>query len=70
MTRNVKKLGFKLASVESVAKDIVRGIENNRMVIYTPFKWMLIMKIIKHIPTVIFNKLDIGRVNRSLVRNR
>lgn len=59
MTRNIKNTGLKLASVDSVANLIVEGIEREKLIIYTPSKWWLIMKIIKHIPRVIFNKMDI-----------
>ena len=59
MTAKLRESGLKCASVESVAQDIVHGIEKGQAVIYTPKKWQLIMLIVRHIPAVIFNKLNI-----------
>jgi short-subunit dehydrogenase len=49
----------KLASVESVAQDIVDGIDANKQILYVPGKWRLIMLIIRHLPSFVFNKLNI-----------
>lgn len=49
----------KMASVESVAQGIVAGIDANRPTIYVPGKWRLIMLIIRHLPSFVFNKLNI-----------
>lgn len=59
MTAHLKSKGAKLASVESVAKQIIAGIEAGKPVIYAPGKWRLIMMIISHLPAVIFNKINI-----------
>jgi decaprenylphospho-beta-D-erythro-pentofuranosid-2-ulose 2-reductase len=59
MTAHFKGKGAKLASVESVAKQIVDGIEAGKPVIYAPGKWWLIMMIIRHLPATIFNKINI-----------
>ena len=59
MTAKLQENGLKCASVESVALEIVRGVEKGRAVIYAPKKWQLIMLIVRHIPAVIFNKLNI-----------
>lgn len=59
MTAHLKGKGVKLASVEDVAKQIVEGVELGKPTIYAPRKWWLIMTIIRHIPTVIFNKINI-----------
>jgi short-subunit dehydrogenase len=59
MTASLKLQGLKLASVDEVAKDIVKAVEKKRAVVYAPKKWQLIMWVIRHIPTFIFNKLDI-----------
>ena len=59
MTAKLRASGLKCASAESVAQDIVHGIEKGQAVIYTPKKWQLIMLIVRHIPAVIFNKLNI-----------
>jgi short-subunit dehydrogenase len=58
MTENLSSTkGF--ANVEDVAKDIVLGLQKGKLVIYTPGKWQIIMMIIRHLPTFIFNKLNI-----------
>ncbi|TFZ49028.1 SDR family NAD(P)-dependent oxidoreductase [Serratia proteamaculans] len=60
MTAHLKGKGAKLASVESVAKKIVEGVDAGKsMVIYAPGKWWLIMMIIRHLPTFTFNKINI-----------
>ena len=59
MTAHLKNQGAKLAPVEGVAQQIVAGIEIGKSVIYAPGKWWLIMMIIRHLPSVIFNKMDI-----------
>ncbi|WP_392433657.1 SDR family NAD(P)-dependent oxidoreductase [Yersinia sp. HM-2024] len=59
MTAHLAVQGAKLAAVESVAKQIVDGIKAGKTVIYTPGKWRLIMMIIRHLPSFIFNKMDI-----------
>jgi short-subunit dehydrogenase len=59
MTAHMKRDGARLASVDEVARSIVDGTERGRAVIYTPGKWALIMLIIKHLPRVVFNRMDI-----------
>ncbi len=59
MTAHLKQTGTKLASVETVAQNIVNGIEKRKSVIYAPAKWALIMLVIQHLPNFIFNKLNI-----------
>jgi short-subunit dehydrogenase len=59
MTAQLKQQGQKLASVEQVAKEIVSGVNKNKLLIHTPFKWKFIMLIISHLPNIIFKKLDI-----------
>jgi decaprenylphospho-beta-D-erythro-pentofuranosid-2-ulose 2-reductase len=59
MTAHLKSKGAKLASVESVAKQIVEGVEAGKTVIYAPGKWWLIMMVIRHLPALVFNKMDI-----------
>ena len=48
-----------LAAPEEVARIIVNGIKQKKLTIYAPGKWSLIMMIIRHLPSVIFNKLNI-----------
>lgn len=59
MTVHLKGTGAKLASVEGVATQIVEGVESGKPVIYAPGKWWLIMMIIRHLPSAIFNKINI-----------
>jgi decaprenylphospho-beta-D-erythro-pentofuranosid-2-ulose 2-reductase len=59
MTANLKMQGIRLASVQAVAESIVNGIERVKPVVYVPAKWGLIMQIVRHIPKVIFDRLDI-----------
>lgn len=59
MTAHLKTKGIKLASVQSVAQVIVQGVEKGQPVIYAPSKWRWIMLVIQHIPSFIFNKLNI-----------
>ena len=50
---------FLVASPETVAEDIVRGIAKNRAVIYTPFFWRWIMLVIRMVPDVVFRRLSL-----------
>ncbi|WP_371233953.1 SDR family NAD(P)-dependent oxidoreductase [Pseudomonas sp. QE6] len=59
MTAHLKSEGARLASVEDVANDIVQAAGKGVATLYTPRKWQLIMWIIRHMPAVIFNKLNI-----------
>lgn len=59
MIAHLKGKGAKLALVEDVAKQIVEGVELGKPVIYAPGKWWLIMMIIRHLPSFVFNKLEI-----------
>lgn len=59
MTAHLKQNGAALASVDTVAANIVHGINQGKSVVYTPPKWFLIMMIIRHLPEFIFKKMDI-----------
>lgn len=59
MTAHLKGADANLAPVEGVAKQIVEGVEAGKSVIYAPGKWWLIMMVIRHLPSIVFNKLDI-----------
>ena len=48
-----------LAPVESVARLIVDGSAAGKPVIYAPGKWALIMLVIRNLPAVVFNKMNI-----------
>lgn len=49
----------KMAPLEHVAGDIVRGVKAKKRVIYTPRKWALIMLVVRNIPAFIFGKMKI-----------
>jgi len=59
MTAHLKGSGAKLAGADSVARDIVRGMEKGAPVVYAPAKWAVIMMVIRHLPRFVFNKMDI-----------
>lgn len=59
MTTHLKSNGIRLANVQSVAKLIIKGIEEGKPTVYAPGKWMLIMMVIRHLPNFIFNKINI-----------
>lgn len=51
--------GRRLASVEAVARAMVRGIDARRPVVYAPAQWALIMFVVRHLPRFIFNRLNL-----------
>lgn len=59
MTAHLKQEGASLAAPEQVAARIVSGISRGKQVIYAPTKWALIMLIIRHLPRIVFNRLNI-----------
>ncbi len=46
-----------VASVDAVARDIVRAIDRRKGVVYTPWFWRIIMRIVRMIPEPIFLKI-------------
>lgn len=59
MTAHLKAQGAKLTPVEDVAQGIVNAINRGQAVAYVPGKWRLIMWVIRHLPGIVFNKLNI-----------
>ena len=59
MTAALVAGGAKMASVEEVAKGIAAAIERGQPEAYVPGKWWLIMMIIRHLPRLVFNKMNI-----------
>jgi short-subunit dehydrogenase len=49
----------KFASPEDVATTIISGIDSKKAVVYAPAKWQIIMMVIQHLPSFIFNKMNI-----------
>jgi short-subunit dehydrogenase len=48
-----------LASAESVARRVIAAMAVGQPVVYAPARWALIMMIIRHLPRVVFNRLNI-----------
>ena len=48
-----------LASANEVAHRIVEAVAAGQAVVYAPARWWLIMMIIRHLPRVVFNRLNI-----------
>ena len=59
MTTGLAPTAFGFADPARVARDIVRGIDAGRPVIYTPWFWRWVMLVIVHIPERIFGKVDL-----------
>lgn len=59
MTDHLRGGRMQLAKADTVAGDIVRGIDRGRPVVYTPRKWALIMQIIRLIPRKIFERSNL-----------
>lgn len=59
MAAALKAQGRRLASVEGVARDIVRAIAKGKPVVYAPWQWRWIMMIVRHLPRFVFNRLNI-----------
>ena len=59
MTAHLKQQGSRLASAEEVAQIILKGIKQGKSVSYAPPKWAFIMMVVRHLPNIIFNKLEI-----------
>jgi short-subunit dehydrogenase len=48
-----------LANVEDVAQLIFKGLYQGKSIIYSHAKWALVMMIIRNLPNIIFNNLEI-----------
>lgn len=59
MTIKLKNSGIKLAEASHVAKAIIKGINHNKSIIYTPKRWYLIMFVVRLLPDFIFGKINI-----------
>jgi len=59
MTAHLKQGGARMASPEEVALLIVDGAERGTPLVYAPKKWALIMMVIRHLPSFVFNKMNI-----------
>lgn len=59
MTAHLRGAGASMAAPQDVAQRIVTGIKSGAPVVYAPAKWWLIMMIIRHLPRIVFNRMDI-----------
>jgi short-subunit dehydrogenase len=59
MTAGLALPGLLVASPDRVARDILRGIDLRRSVIYTPFWWRFIMLVIRFIPEPLFKRIKL-----------
>jgi decaprenylphospho-beta-D-erythro-pentofuranosid-2-ulose 2-reductase len=59
MAASHRARGLRVASVEQVARAMVRGIDAKRPVVYAPARWALIMLVVRHLPRFIFNRLNL-----------
>ncbi len=59
MTAAFTKKGLLWAKPEAVAQIVARAAERGGPVVYARAFWRLIMLIIRHLPTIVFNKLNI-----------
>ena len=56
MTSHLKR-GPLMASVDQVARDILKALDRRALVLYTPWFWRPIMLLIKHLPERLFQRL-------------
>ncbi|WP_250523076.1 MULTISPECIES: SDR family NAD(P)-dependent oxidoreductase, partial [unclassified Caballeronia] len=59
MTAGLPLPGPLVATPEKVAKDIVRGIDRKKDVLYTPWFWWGIMLIIRNVPRFVFKRASL-----------
>ena len=59
MAASMKASGGRPASVEEVARAMVRGIDAKLPAFYVPARWALIMFVVRNLPRVVFNRLNI-----------
>lgn len=59
MTASLKSQGLKVAPLEEVAKRIVKAMSAGQAEAYVPGKWKIIMRVIQHLPSFIFQRLNI-----------
>lgn len=59
MTDHLRGGRVRMASVETVGRDIVDGVESGRLTVYTPRKWRIIMTVIRLLPRPIFHRTSL-----------
>ena len=50
---------FLVASPEKVAHDILKALRKRRDVLYTPWFWRIVMRLIRAVPERIFKKMSL-----------
>ena len=64
MTKNIDKKFF-WVSTNVPALDILKKLNKNKFIIYTPYFWRWIMFVIKIIPESVFNFLNLDKKNNA-----
>lgn len=59
MTAGMKAHGVKLTPPDIVANCLTKSVARRKKEAYTPKKWKIIMLIVRHIPSMVFNRLNI-----------
>lgn len=59
MTARMQSQGANLAPVDAVAHSIVKAVDRGQPLLYVPGKWAAIMFVIRHLPSRVFNKMNI-----------
>jgi decaprenylphospho-beta-D-erythro-pentofuranosid-2-ulose 2-reductase len=59
MTRHLAAAGARLADVHTVGEKVARAVTKNRLVVYVPGSWRLVMAVVRSIPAPVFNRLDL-----------
>lgn len=59
MTAHMKQEGFLWATPEEIAPQIIRAIDSRKEVVFSPWKWRLIMFVVVHLPSYVIKKLKI-----------
>lgn len=59
MTDHLRGGPMRLAKVETVARDIVRGVSVGRPVVYTPRLWRVVMTVVRLLPRRVFERTNL-----------
>ena len=59
MTAAIEKKGMLWATPEQIADGIVRGIEKRKDVVYLPWFWAIIMRLVRQIPERLFKRMSL-----------
>jgi len=59
MTTLIEPKGVLWAKPEKIADDILNGVKNKKTIIYSPWFWKWIMLIIRFLPNIVINRINI-----------